>query len=329
MKSIAAMIVRTVAPPKSPLTPDDVVRAVKHLPSAPKVLPRLKQLLRDGNSAVHEIVALIRFDSGIVARVLQVSNSAYFGKGARCLTVEEAVGRVGYDQVYELVSYAVASQVLVRPLEIYGIDANELWKMSVACALAAESLAQEVGEDGDVAYTIGLLHSVGMVAIDEWALHHARQLRFSGREFPRDAIDGEYAALGFTQAEAGGALLRDWTFPTAMVAPVRWQYQPHGAGNQERMACLLHVAKWLRSAVCAADPAAWPELPEASCLQRLSLESSRLEDMVALVAARLTEVSSLLETGVKCPDLSDRVCFPSEQWSRLGSNVPPCGCGTG
>src|SRR3954464_9581213 len=105
-------------------TPEDIVREVKHLPSAPKVLPRLKQLLSDGNSAMHEIVALIRLDPGIAVRVLQTANSAYFSKGVRCFTVDEAVNRVGYDQVYELVSFAVASQVLVRPLDIYAIDAD-------------------------------------------------------------------------------------------------------------------------------------------------------------------------------------------------------------
>ena len=66
------------------LSPDDIVRELRHLPSTPKVLPRLKLLLSDSNSSIYEIVALIRLDPGIVARVLQVSNSAYFRKGTRC-----------------------------------------------------------------------------------------------------------------------------------------------------------------------------------------------------------------------------------------------------
>ncbi len=173
------MIADVNHPASSTLTPEDIVREVKHLPYAPKVLPRLKQLLGDGNSAMHEIVSLIRLDPGIAVRVLQTANSAYFSKGVRCVTVDEAVNRVGYNQVYELVSFAVASQVLVRPLEVYGLEADELWKMSVACALATEELAALSGQERDAAYTIGLLHSVGMVAIDEWALRNARVLRLS------------------------------------------------------------------------------------------------------------------------------------------------------
>jgi hypothetical protein len=154
--------------PAFQFTPEQVVRELRHLPSAPKVLPRLKRLLADGNSSMPDIVALIRIDPGIAARVLQTANSAYYSKGTRCFTVDEAVNRVGYDQVYELVAYAVASQVLVRPLVAYGMEPDELWRSSVACGLAAEMLAGITGEERDVAYTVGLLHCVGMLAIDEW-----------------------------------------------------------------------------------------------------------------------------------------------------------------
>ena len=83
MERVHPMIADSTMPSLSAFTPEDIVREVRHLPSAPKVLPRLKQLLTDGNSAMHEIVALIRLDPGIAARVLQVGNSAFFSKGVR------------------------------------------------------------------------------------------------------------------------------------------------------------------------------------------------------------------------------------------------------
>lgn len=299
--------------PCLPLSPEDIVREVRHLPSAPKVLPRLKQLLRDGNSAMHEIVALVRLDPGIAARVLQTANSAYFSKGVRCTTVDEAVNRVGYDQIYELVSYAVASQVLVRPLDIYGIEADELWKMSVACALAAETLAERTNQDCNIAYTIGLLHCVGMVALDEWALRGGQKLSFKTVGFPREAVESERAALGFTQAETGAALLSHWEFPPAMSDPVRWQYTPRASATHARMASLLYAAKWIRSAVCAPTIASRPPLPEAVQLLPLGLSPSALNGMAGDVTRRLVTVSSLLETpGSAVP--FERHRFPAQCW---------------
>jgi HD-like signal output (HDOD) protein len=295
------------------LTPDDIVREVKHLPAAPKVLPRLKRLLRDGNSSMDEIVAFVRLDPGIAARLLQVANSAYFGKGVRCLTVDEAVNRVGYDQIYELVSYAVASQVLVRPLDVYGIESDELWRMSVACALAAEMLADRTRQDRSVAYTIGLLHCVGMVAIDEWALRNAPTLSLPGVGFPREAVESERAALGFTHAETGGALLTHWEFPPSMVEPVRWQYAPRASASHGRMASLLFAAKWLRSAVCSPNVAARPPLPETAHLQALGIGPVVLNTLAGDVARRLAAVSSLLDVGGD--NLISRHQFPAQGWN--------------
>lgn len=306
------MIADLSTPAAATLTPEEVVREVRNLPSAPRVLPRLKQLLSDGNSAMHEIVALVRLDPGIAARVLQVANSAYFSKGVRCVTVDEAVHRVGYDQVYELVSYAVASQVLVRPLDAYAVEADELWKMSVACALAAEALAERSGQDRNIAYTIGLLHCVGMVAIDEWSSRRPEPLSFTSQGFPREAAASERAQLGFTQADAGAALLTAWEFPAAMSEPVRWQYTPRASASQMPMACLLHAAKWLRSTVCAPNPAARPPLPDVVYLQPLALTPGALTAMIPGIAGQLRAVNSLLDVGDV--EMTGRHQFPAQTW---------------
>ncbi len=291
----------------TPLTPEQVVQELHHLPSAPKVLPRLKRLLADGNSSMHDIVALIRLDQGIAARVLQTANSAYYSKGARCFTVDEAVYRVGYNQVYELVAYAVASQVLVRPLDTYSLEPDEVWRSAVACGLATEFLAGQCGEHRDIAYTVGLLHSVGMLAIDEWILHNHPGHHLATVGFPRESSEAERTLLGFTQAEAGAALLRHWDFPLSMSEPVRWQYYPRSTAGHQRMACLLHAAKWVRSVVCAPLNSVCPPAPDAWLLQPLGFGLPKLEQCTAEVKAQMSTISTLLDSN---PAESEKVTFP-------------------
>jgi len=289
------------------LTPEQVVRELRHLPSAPKVLPPLKRLLSDGNSSMTEIVNLIRLDPGISARVLQTANSAYYCKGTRCGTIDEAVNRVGYDHVYELVAYAVASQVLVRPLEAYQLEPDQMWLSSVACGLAAEIFARQTGEQCDIAYTVGLLHGVGMLAIDEWVVRNRPGVRIVTREFPSEACENERALLGFTQAEAGAALLRHWDFPATMSEPVRWQYFPRSTAGHQRMACLLHAAKWVRSAICAPQREL-PAVPDSWLLQPLRLKSEQLEKCAAEVQEQLASISTLLDSSA--PKKMEKIEFP-------------------
>ncbi len=277
------------------LTPDEVVRQLHRLPSAPQVLPLLKKLLGDGNSSLYDIVALIRLDQGIAARVLQMGNSAYFSHGTRCFTVDAAVNRVGFDQVYELVLNAVSSQVLLRPLTVYAISADELWRMSVTCALAAELLAKRMNLDPDIAYSVGLFHGVGLVAIDEWAYLKQPDLRFLAGLPPLEACELERKTLGFHNAEVGAALLRLWDFPIVMSEPLRWQYQPRGTSAHLPLASLLHVAKWLRTAVCTHTTDL--PLPAPALLRTVQLSPSQLKELIEDVATRLVAVNSLLEIG--------------------------------
>jgi HD-like signal output (HDOD) protein len=291
------MIVGTSAPFKGAYSPEDVACDFRLRASAPRVLPRLKELLSDGNSSTHEIVTFIRLDAGIVARVLQVANSVYFSKGVRCSTIEEAVGRVGFNQVYELVSYAAASDVLAQPLHVYDIDANELWRRSVSCAISAELIAGYIGMDRDLAYTIALLHCVGMVAIDDWAERAEKPFAFASAGYPRDASEAERIALGFTNAEAGAAVLRQWDFPAEITEPVRWQYAPRSGGANTGMAWLLFAAKWVRSTVCARTAGERPAPLDAAHIKAAGLRPGVLGGCVEEVRRRLRDVDSMLETN--------------------------------
>jgi HD-like signal output (HDOD) protein len=269
------------------------------------VLPKLKRLLTDGNSSIHEIVQLVRLDPGIAARVLQVGNSAYFSHGLRCYTVDEAVQRVGYDQIYELVATAVATQVLVRPLEAYDLEADQLWFSSIAGAIAAECLAERANVDRDIAYTIGLLHRVGMVAINECVVRSMPGIRLADAGLPLETCVAERQLLGFHNGEVGAALLRLWEFPAVMSEPLRWQYLPSATAAHSQLATLLALAKWVRSAAMLQDV---PAPPDPVQMRKLGLSASLLDRVVTTVRHRLGEVSTLLGSE---HDSTMRLRFPN------------------
>ena len=302
--------------PRGSLQPDEVVRQLRHLPAAARVLPRLKKLLSDGNSSMHEVVEMIRLDPGIAARVLQMGNSIYYSQGLHCYTVGEAVDRVGYNQIYELVANAVASQVLVRPLTVYGIEAEELWRMSVVCALAAETLARHLHLERDIAYTVGLLHGVGLVAIDEWAFRRQPGLRFAAGSLPLETTEAERAALGFHNGEAGAALLRLWEFSPVMSEPIRWQFHPRITASHQKVSIVLHLAKRLRTAVCTGSL----EISngEKDLLAGLNLRSRTFEQLLEEVQARLQDIRSLLETPAPDRSVLD---FPNGERTIQGTGV--------
>ena len=146
------------------ISAEAVAQAMRFPPSATRVLPLLKRHLVDINVDIQQIIDLVRLDPGISARVLHAANCTGVSRGVRCHSVAVAVNRIGFNPIFEIVANAVAEQVVVQSLVSYSLEADEFWRRSVVCGLAAEHLAELCDADGNVAYTSGLLHGVGMVA---------------------------------------------------------------------------------------------------------------------------------------------------------------------
>jgi HD-like signal output (HDOD) protein len=288
-------------------TADIVAKETRDLPVAMQVLPKLKELLQDRDSSMFAIVNLLRLDLGLTVRVLRVGNSAYYRRGDKCQTLEEAVQRVGYNQIYEIVAYAVASQVLDRPVPTYDLEVNDLWQRSIAAALAAKLLSATCEVDCDEAYTVGLLHNVGVVAIDNWMNMHCPRTVFVDRGFPHDWTVDEIEHLGLTQAEAGAALLEQWDFPKSIISPIRWQHNPRGTTAHQKLAKILFVARWVRTMICDAHT---PPPPDAVILSQIGVTSIGLRRIINQVRSMLLKLNHLLET--EQPDL-EKLAFPGRK----------------
>jgi HD-like signal output (HDOD) protein len=277
-------------------SPDDLVRQLRTLPPMPKVLMRLQPMLADVNTEVSELASVIRLERALAARVLQVCNSAYYGMGERTRSIEEAVMMIGFREVRRLVSLVLGMQIMEKPLPAYGIDARTLWRQSIACGLAAELLAPSIGEDPSAAYALGLLHSVGMVVVNSWAVNVVKSGTLANGGWPDEFCAAERALLGFTHAEAGASLLRRWEFPDSVVEPVKAQFDPLLASTHGPLAHLLYVARWLRTAAC--EGAAPALKPEARSLAALGLDDGRLQELLPQVQQRLQEADRLLDVKV-------------------------------
>ena len=256
-------------------TPERLVAAMGQLPPMAQVLAKLQRLLSDTNSGLDDIAALIRLDPAMTTRVIQISNSAWFGRGGGCRTIEAAVNRVGFREVYHVVAVAASGAIVAQPLVVYGRDPVMMWRESVACAFAAETLAERLGEDTAVAYMSGLLHAIGRLPINRCLIGPSGEAMKSLADegFPTDQTGAEMALFGFTQADVGACMLERWAFAKENTEPVRMQFEPLEADEPyDRMSAILYCARYLRSAVCndGAAPTETAEMDDVFGLLRLT-----------------------------------------------------------
>jgi putative nucleotidyltransferase with HDIG domain len=229
---------------------NEMIISLKNLPPAPRVMPKLLKLLNNPNSLSTDIVELVELDASLTARLIGISNSAYYGSDAGITDLGEAVNRLGFKEIYRTITNVYAKSFVGQSIKSYQIDAEERWFNSVATGLVMEIMTLRWNKgDSAAAYTIGLLHDIGKTAINEiFGSQYASVLERVESE-QMELRHAEKLAFGFDHAEAGAALLKSWGFPDEIVEPIEMQYEPENAANYRTFASMLHLSRWIASGI--------------------------------------------------------------------------------
>jgi len=170
------------------------------LPPPPTLYLELERLMQDPDVGTAEIAALVSQDPAVVAKVLRLSNSAYFSAGRAITDMRTAVTRLGTRILQRLVltSEALGSGAMA-PAEREAMQDRALRTSRLAGQLLA-------GPSSELAATAALLAEVGKL------------LPGVNRGGPEDS--------GPHYAEAGAYLLGLWGLPMPIVEAVAYHHRP-------------------------------------------------------------------------------------------------------
>lgn len=207
----------------TPIPRETLLHVVKTLPAAPHILSQLGQLLLDPNSDMDEVIRLLRCDTALTARIIRISNSAFYSTGQRNAAIEEALARVGFNEVYRLTGLAAVAQITDHDLATYAVTGAQLRENSLLTALIAEIMAEYTDVNPRHAYTAGLLRSIGKIAIDRLARSGAYSGQY-GDHRNLDLAEWETGFIGLNNCDAAAVILSEWRFPVATVNAIREHY---------------------------------------------------------------------------------------------------------
>jgi putative nucleotidyltransferase with HDIG domain len=221
-----------------------LLREVKTLPPSPQVLPKVLDALRDELTTLEELGELIALDPVLTAKLLHYCNSVYFSGQEPVSNVPEAIGRVGFQTIFALVSAVTGSKSFNLPPDC-GLDGGQLWKHSLTTAFACKFIAEDVGEESNLLFTAGLLHDIGRVVLAQAKGAQYGALFNDALKAGADVTEREKSAYGFTHADVGACLMESWKLPALLVQSVRFHHQPSLAGTAKKTAASVCVANAL------------------------------------------------------------------------------------
>jgi RNA polymerase sigma-70 factor (ECF subfamily) len=220
---------------------EKILEIARSLPPAPRVFSDLDRLLRDTNSGLDQIGDLIKRDTSLAGHILRVSNSVAYGGEQKTGSVEEAVARVGFHEIFRIVGEVATARLADRPLKFYGIDTDQLREHMIQTAFVCESLALQCGLDARSSYTVGLMRLLGMLVLDRLADSYPNLEPYHPAHDP-DYLTWEGRTFGFSSCEVAAIVLTEWKFPPEIVEGVRNQYLLRSDDLGHRLACVLNLA---------------------------------------------------------------------------------------
>lgn len=255
----------------------------QNLPSVPEVVHELIASFNKEDVSIDEVIAHVRADQVLCAKLLRTANSAQFGLPRRVASVDDAVMLLGFNNLRTIViGCGLAGSA--RPVQ--GLDLNGFWRYSVQCAGTSRWVADQCRQDAAMAFTVGMMHAIGQLIMHTAMPEVMEELAAEFRCGDVLRAEKERERFGYDYHRVSAELASRWHFPEAFVDAVRDAEVPP---ESNQMACVLNLGVWaVRNAggkVTAAE--------RGRRLPRLAMIPLRLNEDVLL--REMPQISELTE----------------------------------
>lgn len=265
------------------------------LPPFPQVAVRVLRLANDENVQLHQLYDLISSDPAFASEVLTVANSLLYAPRYPSTSILQAIAVLGANTLQGMCVTVGVRAYLGKAMSYPSM--RQLWRHNLACAIIAERIARVGFIDKDVAYTSGILHDVGRMALAVIQPKGYAALLETHRGAAATILEAERELFGWDHCETGRQLVSDWKLPenfAAALAKHHAERRPDGAWD---VAELVKVSCAMASAVGYAAFPGCETTPYPKLLDQLPARERRLFQADAVTLTReVTESIHAIES---------------------------------
>lgn len=194
-----------------------VARHVSELIPLPVIAMKVASATDDETVSIDEVARLIATDPALTAKLLRIANSAYYARPQKAATIREAIVLLGEREIRAL---TLTTCLLDAIPKTSVLDLGDFWRFSITVAVFADLLAHSEDSKSGDAFTAGIVHNIGLLALDLYqpgALRRVAALEMPGK---LRLHDREKVVFGFTDAELGAELASRWRFSAPIITAI-------------------------------------------------------------------------------------------------------------
>ncbi len=221
--------------------------AYLRLPPFPQVAVRVLQLASNENVQLQQLCDLISADPAFASEVLTVSNSLLYAPRYPSTTILQAVAVLGANTLQGMCVTVGVRAYLGKTMSYPAM--RSLWRHNLASAIIASQIAKSGSIDRDTAYTAGILHDVGRMALAVIQPKGYAALLEKHRGVAASMLEAERELFGWDHCEIGRQLIGDWKLPRSFEAAVADHHSARRSDGVWDAAELVKVSCAMASAI--------------------------------------------------------------------------------
>ncbi|MGB6743588.1 MAG: HDOD domain-containing protein [Terracidiphilus sp.] len=266
------------------------------LPPFPQVAVRVLQLVSKENVQLHQLSELISSDPAFASEVLNVANSLLYAPRYPASSILQAIAVLGANTLEGVCITVGVRAYLGKSMNHPAM--RRLWHHNLASAIIAQRLASGGFIDKDLAYTCGILHDIGRIALAVIQPKDYAALLETHQGSALSILEGERELFGCDHCEAGQRLVASWKLPADFDAAAFDHHSARQADGAWGLAELVKVSCKMADAAGFAAFAGCETVPYPELLEQLPQRERRLfypdlERLAFEVAAGIHAVESV------------------------------------
>jgi putative nucleotidyltransferase with HDIG domain len=270
---------------------------IQTLAPMPISVVQLSRLAMDMNADMSAMIRVIEHDEALTANLLKLANSVLSGSREKVMSVKNAVIRIGARKAFHLAVGLQAAGLMRQSCPGYEIREHELWRHSLAAAMAAELLNTcKADSTPGLAFTASLLHDIGKLLLSR---HVDREIYHGIREIIQTEkvtfVEAESRLLGTNHAEVGGAVIRHWGFPEELVEAIEYHHNPDS--NPNELVDIIYLSNGLAKWITTEDnEEELGLLVSGKVLERQRVSMAQVQSICSDVRERIAEEEKIYKT---------------------------------
>jgi putative nucleotidyltransferase with HDIG domain len=251
------------------------------LPVLPRAAVEVQELIaRDAD--LPSIVRAIEREPTVAAALVKYANAAVYA-GLRDVTdLQQAVARLGLNQVRETVVSLSAKAAFKADSPAQAKCYATIWKHSLTTAVAARRLAEFVSAPKETAFLAGLLHDIGRICV----LRGITTLR---KRDPKGFVLPDNTISEFTDAlhcPMGEVLCEAWNIPAELSDAIKRHHDQNLTEPKDLLPAVVQVADLMAAKIGAS---LHPE-PNLKLVERPAFTALQLDDVkIAMLLVELED----------------------------------------